>query len=259
MERLFEISKSAIDFTLRISKEKMKRLFYQIIVFSSLLFTGCAPMLGTIFPFDFTNFRDEQIPDDVAVYLEDGEQSAITPRIAKEAKRISGKNRRERLYRAMLYIWKTFSYDRWLNTESFRRTADELFESGILGGCSDFALVEIALFRAVGIPSRIVITANVDWIYQYHHDELAMSEGHSFIEVFLEDRWYLVDSTYRWFFSDYDPSSPSYPHGEFFCKRGKDFWDMGIKDVDDLDRILRELALNYKGEFMESSYPRHPI
>lgn len=153
-----------------VSKKKTKNHFYQTIVFYSLFWAGCVPLFGTIFPFDFTKFHDGHIPGDVAVWLESGEQGAITSRIAKDSIKISGKNRRERLYRAMHYIWQTFSYDGWLNTEAFRRTADELFESRILGGCSDFALVEITLFRAVGIPSRMVITANVDWIYQYHQD-----------------------------------------------------------------------------------------
>ena len=253
------MAKPPIDSTLGVSKKKTTNIFYQTIVFYTLFWAGCVPFFGTIFPFDFTKFHDGHIPGDVAVWLESGEQSAITSRIAKDSIKISGRNRRERLYRAMHYIWQTFSYDGWLNTEAFRRTADELFETRILGGCSDFALVEIALFRAVGIPSRMVITANVDWIYQYHQDGLAMSEGHSFIEVFLEERWHLVDSTYRWFFSGYDPGSPSYPHGEYFCKRGKDFWDMGIRDIEDVDTLLRKQALDYKGDFMEPSYPKHPI
>ncbi len=92
------------------------------------------------------------------MWLEGGAQSTVTPRIVEEAKGISGKNRRERLFRAMVHVWRSFSYDGWLNAEAFHRTADELFESRILGGCSDFALVEIALFRALGIPSRMVVT-----------------------------------------------------------------------------------------------------
>ena len=159
----------------------------------------------------------------------------------------------------MSYVWATFSYDRWLNSKRFLRTADELYQVRVLGGCSDYALVEISMFRALGIPSRMVMTASVDWIYQYRQDDLTMVHGHSFIEVFLERRWYLVDTTFRWFFSEYDPGLPSYPHGEYLCRRGKDFWDMGIKGPDDLDRVMRNLALKYAGDFKEPSYPKQPI
>ena len=86
-----------------------------------------------------------------------------------------------------------------------------------------------------------------------------MSEGHSFIEVFLEDRWYLVDSTYRWIFSNYEPDSLFYPHGEYFVGRGRDFWDMGITEVDKLNNVLRDLAEKYRGEFIEPQYQRQPI
>jgi transglutaminase-like putative cysteine protease len=210
-------------------------------------------------PSDFSDLKDRPIPEHIVVWLEGGEQTRGTALITAEAQRITGKNRRERLYLAMAYIWSNFRYDSWLNTVAFSRTAHELFESKSLGSCSDFALAQIALFRSVGIPSRMVITANVDWMDQYRHDPLAMSEGHSFIEVFLEDRWHLVDSTYRWLFYDYDPDVLDYPHGERFCKRGKDFWDMGIRNIQDFDELLRGKAAIYAGDFVDPRYPKHPL
>lgn len=227
--------------------------------FAVFPFSGCAHLADTVYPFDFTKFHDSPLPKDIAVWLVGGGQSTITPRIKAEAGKISGKNRRERLFKAMRYMWHYFAYDRWLKTRAFMRTADELYESRVLGGCSDYALAQITLFRAVGIPSRMVVTANVDWMYQYLKNPLTMTEGHSFIEVFLEDRWYLVDSTYRYFFSEYDPERASYPHGEYLCKKGIDFWDIGIKNLEDMDRILRDVALNYQGDFKEPAYPKDPI
>jgi hypothetical protein len=227
--------------------------------FTVFLFSGCAHLVDTGYPFDFGRFNDPPLPEDVGVWLEGGEQSTVTPRIEAEAKKICGKTRRERLFKAMRYMWQHFAYDRWLKTRAFMRTADELYESLVLGGCSDYALAQITLFRAVRIPARMVVTANVDWIYQYLKNPLTMTEGHSFIEVFLEDKWYLVDSTYRYFFSEYDPGLPSYPHGEYLCKKGVDFWDIGIKSLEDMDRILRDVALSYRGNFKEPAYPKYPI
>ena len=235
------------------------RFFYPALFICSLWYSGCAFYQGERFPFDFTEFQDGPIPEEIAVWLEGGEQSTVTPRIADEARRVFGRNRREQLFRAMRHIWQSFSYDQWLNARMFLRTADDLFESRVLGGCSDFAVVEITLFRALGIPARMVITANVAWMEEYRQNGLAMTAGHSFIEVFLEDRWFLVDSTYRQFYTDHDPDSPSYPHGEYFCKRGKDFWDVGIRDIKDLDYMLRAQALRYWGDFEEPPYLRHPI
>jgi len=237
----------------------MPRTPILILVFLFFVLQGCSGLPGTRAGYDFSQFQDQKMSEEVAMCLEGGEQSATTDRIVAEAKSISGANRRERVFRAMVHIWTTFSYDPWLNAEAFRRTAEELFTSRALGGCSDFALVEITLFRALGIPSRMVITANVDWMYCCSTDPLAMSEGHSFIEVFLEDRWYLVDTTYRYLFGGYDAESSSYPHGEYFCRRGKDFWDMGIKSLCDADEIIRRTAANYKEDFQEPRYPKHPL
>ncbi|MBW2170285.1 MAG: transglutaminase domain-containing protein, partial [Deltaproteobacteria bacterium] len=150
------------------------------LVSALLLCSGCAHLVDMGYPFNFGRFDDSPLPEDVIFWLEGEGQSAITPRIEAEARKITGKNRRERLFKAMRHVWQYFSYDRWFKTRAFMRTADELYESRVLGGCSDYALAEITMFRALGIPARMVVTANVDWIYQYLRNDLTMTEGHSF-------------------------------------------------------------------------------
>ncbi|MBW1998115.1 MAG: transglutaminase domain-containing protein [Deltaproteobacteria bacterium] len=199
------------------------------------------------------------MPVDVKQWLKGGEQSKLTPMIREIAKGLRGRNRRESLYDAMDYVWRNFSYDKRLNSAAFTRTSGEIVESRALGGCSDFALALITLFRAVGIPSRMVITVNVDWMLSHRSNKTAMSEGHSFIEVYLEEGWYLVDPTYRFLFSGYTPDEKSYPHGEYFCARGKDFWDMGIKSVAELESFLREQALKYRDDYRIPPYEREPV
>jgi len=199
------------------------------------------------------------LPLEVSPWLEGGKQSRVTPFISQLAGNLRGENRRESLYNAMDYVWREFSYDGWLNSAAFSRTSEDIFQSGILGGCSDFALVQATLFRAVGVPSRIVMTANADWMLNFRTNKMSMGEGHSFIEVYLEDRWYLVDPTYRILFSAYDPDDKSYPHGEYFCARGKDFWDMGVKGMADSDRVLKQRAMKYEGNYRIPPYGRNPI
>ena len=242
-----------------IRRDQGKILTLLISLTSLFCFFGCNTFIDIKSAIDFSLFIDSSIPKDVRPWLEEGEQSRISDSVLKAADNSSGRNRRERLYSAMDYIWRNFSYDRWLNPLSFERTAEEIFRSGKLGGCSDFALVQITLFRAVNIPCRMVITANVDWMTNSRFNPLAMSEGHSFIEVFLEDKWHLVDTTYRWLFSDYAPDNKSYPHGEHFCKRGVDFWDMGIRNIHDSDNIMKDLALIYNDDYEMPLYEKCPI
>ena len=208
---------------------------------------------------DFSSYIDKKIPPNEALWLQNGLQSQSTGKILKIVNKIRGRNRRESLYNAVDYIWKTFSYDECSNPLAFQRTAGELFRVMSLGGCSDFALVQITLFRSLGIPSKLIITANVDWLLQCRSNPLAMTEGHCFIAVFLEDKWYLMDTTYRFIYSEYDASNPSLPHGEYYCNEGLDFWDMGIGSISEVDRIFGDMAKRYNGEYESPLYPRKPI
>ena len=231
-----------------------------VLVFSLILFAaGCnAPVImgEDAFP---GKISELPVPDKEMTWLKGGEQSRITAIIQREAMKMEGLSRRQRLYQAKEYIRKTFSYDNWYNATAFQKTADELFQSRVLGGCSDFALVELVFYRALNIPARMVVTANVDWLLEYRRSPLSMTEGHCFIEVYLEDRWYLVDPTFNWLFSEYRPDSPYYPHGEYFCSRGRDFWEMGISSIHDFNRTLRELAGKYQGQYIMPSYLKVPL
>lgn len=198
---------------------------------------------------DFSQFCDKHLPADVSGWLEHGKQSEVTPAIFAIASQISGLNRRERLYKAIDYIHKNFIYDNWYSDKAFTLTADELFKTRILGGCSNFALVAVTLFRALKIPARVVLTANVDWMLAYRENNLFISTGHVFIEAYLEDRWYLIDPTYRIIFLDYDLGSYSYPRREYFCLRGKDYWELEITDVSKLDKVMGNTARIFKEEY----------
>ena len=123
--------------------------------------TGCATYYPKDFV-DFSKFQDSPIPHDVTPFLNSGSQTRLTPQIKAIASQLAAKTRRERLYNAVQYIWTNMRYDRWLNSQMFTRTADQLFQDKVLGGCSDFALAEVTLFRALEIPAKLVITANVD-------------------------------------------------------------------------------------------------
>ena len=237
------------------------RLYCFLLIAAPLLLqAGCAHNYKPADGIDFSLYSDGPLPPETSAWLGQGEQSKITPPIAAEAALVKGANRRERLFRGMGYIWKRFAYDRGYNQYMLKRTAGELFDSNILGGCSDFALVESVFFRALGIPARLVVTANTDWIAAYRFNPLSMTSGHTFVEVYLEDRWHLVDSTFRILHSGYDAGRPYYPHNEIFCRRGRDFPDMGIRNVEQLDEVMRDCIRNYTiGSYKEPSYEKQKI
>lgn len=214
------------------------------------------PESSQVYP-DFSAFIDKPFDAETSLWLNEGSQSGITPSIAEAASQIKGSNRRERLYKVVEYVWKNFSFNNWYSDKSFALTADELFRIRKLGGCSDFALVSLALFRTAGIPSRLIITANVDWMLAFQKNDLLITTGHVFVEAYLEDKWHLVDPTNRILFGGYDEAQRSYPNREYVCMRGIDYWDMKVTGVSDLNSVLRKEAAAFKTEkYKEPEYKK---
>lgn len=227
----------------------------------SLGLASCAtPNRASVLPMEFPQIEDKPLPKEVALWLEAGQQSILTPEIIEVSSTINGRSRREQLRKAVDFVWKNFKYDSWLSYRAFARTAGQLFSERLLGGCSDYALAQVSLFRALKIPARLVLTANTEWMLGYQKNDLLMSTGHVFIEAYLEDRWYLVDSTYRFLFTDYDLDLKSYPRQEYFLARGSDYWDLGIQNVAGVDRALRKMAVIFaKSMYIAPRYTKRKI
>ncbi len=188
-------------------------------------------------------------------------QSEVTPRILEVAAGIQGRDDFERLGAAMRLIIEDFAYDPWLNRKQFSRTADQIFQDRTLGGCSDYALVGLALFRAMGYPSLLVLTASYDWVERYRENNLSLVYGHSFIEVLVNGRWYLIDPNHFNFFENYNPEEPYYPRNELFVTRGYDFWDIGVRSTDDVTKLLTffavETGLVWRSPSMREKFQLH--
>lgn len=191
------------------------------------------------------NGPDKPLPAEVSQYTHASNQSEVTPIIEAVAAELDASTRRERMLKGIDYVWDYFEYDNREAHLSFTRTADELFHNKVLGGCSDYALVQVALFRALEIPARLVVTADVEWMRKYKTNNLYMTRGHVFIEVFLEEDWYLVDTAYRTFYTNYQKEQRSYPRNLYYIFRGTDYWELGIETVNDVDLLFRPFALDF--------------
>lgn len=98
-------------------------------------------------------------------------------------------------------------------------TVDGILASKRLSGCHDFALVFAAVARELGYPAVIVETADVGWITHFRKGEEGPHVGHVFVEVFLTDKWILVDSTRgNYVERGYDPANPVFraPGGGYY-------------------------------------------
>lgn len=152
----------------------------------------------------------------------------------------------ERMRLALGLLVQEFAYDPAYAGKQLTRTAEELFESRILGGCSDYALAGLALFRAMGHPCMLVVTVSSKWLERRRETPLAVGYGHSFIEVLIEGRWHLADPNHFTLYDNYAPNEPFYPHKELFMARGYDFRDLGLDSTADVQAMLERQAQKHQ-------------
>ena len=126
------------------------------------------------------------------------------------------------------------------NTSDSNTSAlDTLIEQ--VGVCRDFAHLMIALCRALNIPARIVTGTD------YGADPaLGPPDFHAYVEVYLQDRWYLFDA-----------SGTGVPMGFIRQGTGRDAADVAFAtifgDVEAMAPLIRTSAV--EGPGLES--PRH--
>jgi len=177
-------------------------------------------------------------------YLNDGLQTEITPLVRRIARTFRSKD--------LYLILEVLS---WLKEASFKyesssekkkkifrkRTALEIIESGIVSGCTDFALVFISLMRAKGVPTKYIEGIRRRWLEIGREEESI--EGHIFAECFIKNKWYIVDP---------EEGAIKINYNRFVIfKEGLDSWDIGIKNFDELKNQFWKFKRKYKSNKKE--------
>ena len=111
-----------------------------------------------------------------------------------------------------LYNWidKNVNYARgdneFLKRYKFQRTAEEIWESKKMTGCTDYAILFATFARQIGIPTTFLHTAEKNWLISLKNNvKNEGHRGHSFCECFYEGKWMLVDPTQRKLQQNYNP------------------------------------------------------
>ena len=166
-------------------------------------------------------------------WLQEGEQTRITPEIRKLAKKLKGSNDLETVFNILKWIKKNLKFVKswkWRKKYLRTRTVQEIIKSSKSSGCGDKALVFATLVKANGIPAKIVETIDKDWLSAKIPRFIS---GHTFVDVYLNKKWQVVDPAignigigYHW------------PLGKKFViyKKGLDFWEIGIRNYSDMEK-----------------------
>jgi Transglutaminase-like superfamily len=157
------------------------------------------PRYPTVFGIDYSH---------PAMYLTQGEQSLISDPAMFDSLRGRLNNL---AHLGEIYRWLHSEFEPYSTGGATigKVTVDQVLASRRLSGCHDFALVYAAVARELGYPALMVDTANVGWISRFRNGEQGPLVGHVFVEVFLIDRWILIDSTSGQYLGrGYDPAHP---------------------------------------------------
>jgi hypothetical protein len=145
--------------------------------------------------------------------------------IMKVAAEVKGKTPEEKLLSIYRWIHSNLVYKADAPYEW--RDFDRLVADGNYGGCADYSVVFGTLARACGIPTVWVKTLDVDWIREYRkHGTEGTWSGHVFLEIFIHNRWVLLDDTELVLYENYDPKMRILPGNRYAYDKGGDPFDL---------------------------------
>jgi transglutaminase-like putative cysteine protease len=178
-------------------------------------------------------------------FLQQGEQTKITPRIQEVADSIKGEEI-EFIFNLLEWVHENIAYKRGklpkgikFNDIFRQRTGNQIVGEGYASGCSDFALAFITIARAKGVPTKYVECINKS----YFNGDSAKVAGHVFAECFIDGKWRSVDSPAGSLFIN-----KNYSNYVVYAK-GLDSWDLGIQDL----KTMREKFTPFAKEYNEKN------
>ena len=183
---------------------------------------GCSAATDEKIPTPSCDRIDYSHPD---AYLPLGANFGSKDHIMAVAAAIGGKTPEEKLISIYRWVHSHLTYKE--DSPYEWRDFDRLVRDGNYGGCADFSVAFGSLARACGIPTVWVKTLDADWIRDFktlgREDNWS---GHVFLEIFIHDRWMLLDDTAMVLYEDYDPKMRILPGERYAYDKGGDPFDL---------------------------------
>jgi hypothetical protein len=103
------------------------------------------------------------------------------------------------------------------------RNYDDVLREKAYGGCADEGIVCGLLLKGAGIPAVWVKTMDVSWIWDFKKGRPFQSwSGHVFLEVWVDQKWMLLDPGGKLLYQDYRPQARILPGNRFAYDKGND-------------------------------------
>jgi len=174
---------------------------------------------------------------DLDKYLIPGEESDLKDIYLEEIRAAIGTpgDTIEDILKVCHWINQQFVFENAGGAMMGKLTVDELYEIKTFYGCHSLALIISSVLREFGFPALMIETADVQWGYNYHEGKTQNFIGHVMSEVYVEDKWILLDNNGT-YIEEYDFTNPFISKmyrstaGYFVFAKGIDIWDYNGKD-----------------------------
>ncbi len=183
-------------------------------------------------------------------------QSSANDEIRDFCENISEINSIDDLKELDKIFFEYFSRD--TSTPKFSRSVIDIFNSKTFSGCSDIGMMMATILREKGIPTIYVETANVDWLNKEINNLPGheVMQGHIFLEILLDEKWYLYDPTFHVVYDNYDSSNNNYPRRYYVFAKGENANSLGVYNVKDERTLAISKLGNYDyNEYVDPNYP----
>lgn len=138
--------------------------------------------------------------DNTEFYLQSGHRTEISKSIQDISDSISGSS--DGMIVRNILVWINQNTKRLHNnsdSRKFKRSADEILQSGERTGCCDSSTLFTALARSKNIPTMQVITLDKEWAQKISQGINTSTSGHYFTACYLTDingnsNWILIDT-----------------------------------------------------------------
>ena len=224
---------------------------------------GSSPEPGNIFHDIHGNKIDYSNP---ALYLKTGNQSELEEQYIKEISNQLNIISKDIKNIGVIFKWKQNHFKTYSAGGKFigKITVNQIMEENALSGCHDHGLILVSVLRKYEFPAIMVDAAGIQWALDFAEGKQNGFKGHIFIEVYVKDRWILIDSTSGEYIENYNPLNSVIPltdqgegKGYFALFKGLDPEDYGINSNKQLTEYLKQFA--GKIESIELTFPLYTI
>ncbi len=179
---------------------------------------------------------------DINKFKNNPSQNKVGPallELSNKVGKIETKEDIKRLYETFISEFEKDTIDKKIHEEMkpklFSRTSEEIAKSKIYTGCNDAGTLLSAILRMNDIPTIYVQAAKDEWIKDMQEGKpnaYTSLRGHIFLEVYLNDKWQLLDSMNGILYENYDYNNLSLPNGLCAFSKSLDGFSMGINSFE---------------------------